>query len=127
LAAVSASGAADTAWNPGADAAVASLVLSADGARLFAGGAFTAVGGSARSHLAAISTAAGAALDAGFNPGADADVLALSLDGARLYAAGSFSAIGGAGVRFVAALDAGTGAADPTFAAAASAPVRAVS
>ncbi|HYT39007.1 MAG TPA: hypothetical protein VEN99_05825, partial [Acidimicrobiia bacterium] len=107
LAAVTAAaGALDAAWAPSADGAVHTLRLTADGTKVFAGGAFANIGSSARSRLALLSANATGALDTGWNPVADADVsaLALSADGTRLFAAGSFTKLGGAARNYLGAV-----------------------
>ena len=75
----------------------------------FVGGAFSSVGGIARANLAHI-TAAGA-VDAAWNPSADAAVnnLVLSADGSTLYVGGAFATIGGQTRNSIAALSATTG------------------
>jgi hypothetical protein len=125
----SGAGALDGAWSVAADGPVASLTMSADRAHLFVGGGFATLGGQARSHLAALSTAGSGSVDGAFNPGADGDVLGFSLsaDGSRLYAAGAFSTIGGANRRFLAALNASSGLVDTAFDARAASTVHAVS
>ena len=107
LAAVDAvSGALDSTWKPSANGAVHALALSADGTRLYAGGAFTTINGSTRKRLAALSTSGSGAADGTWKPAAGADVFGLSLsaDGARLYAAGAFTKIGSTGRNYLAAL-----------------------
>jgi hypothetical protein len=94
-----------TAWNPHADSAVRTLVLS--GSTVYAGGAFHSIGGKSRRLIAALSAATGRAT--AWNPGADNSVLALSVAGSTVYAAGFFSTIGGQPRTFVAGLDARTG------------------
>ncbi|HEU4397997.1 MAG TPA: hypothetical protein VFU54_09210 [Actinomycetota bacterium] len=98
-----------TAWNPGADGPV--LTLAVGGNKVYAGGSFAAVGGQARSNLAAVDVANGAAT--AWNPGANGPVnaLALSADGTRLYAGGAFAAVGGQQHGNLAAVDAATGVA----------------
>jgi len=117
LAAVNAAtGALDTAWAPKADAAVHTLRLSADGVKVFVGGAFTELGGSVRNRLALLSATGTGALDDAWKPAADADVsaLALSDDGNRLFAAGAFTKLAGVTRNHLGALSAsGAGVADP--------------
>lgn len=85
-----------SAFDPNANNLSYALVLSSDGSTLYAGGAFTTVGGTARNRLAAINTSNGT-LVSSFNPNAGGSVqsLALSSDGSRLYAGGDFTTIGG--------------------------------
>ncbi len=49
-----------TSWNPNVNGKVDSVALSPDCSTAYLGGAFTQVGGVAKSHLAAVSTATGA-------------------------------------------------------------------
>jgi hypothetical protein len=90
---------------------VDALAAHPDG-RLFVGGHFTTVGGSARNGVAAVSGATGALT--AWNAGSSSDrmsALALSPDGTRLYAGGPFTTIGGvAGRSYLAALDTTTAA-----------------
>ena len=118
LAALTAAGAAVSAWEAGTDGRVNALALSADGSRLYAGGDFAHAAGAARERLAALSTAGAGTADPAWDPGADVEIraLALSTDGARLYAGGGEDNddpdMFGAPRRVLVALDATTGAAD---------------
>jgi hypothetical protein len=116
LAAVNAStGALDTAWAPSADGIVHTLRLSADGTKVFVGGAFANIGASARSRLALLAATGSGAVDGTWKPAADADVSALSLsaDGSRLFAAGAFTKLGTAKRNYLGALaTTGAGAVD---------------
>ena len=96
---------------------VMSLVISPDGTRLFAGGFFTRMAGSARTGLAALNAATGA-LDAAFNPSPSAggvETMALTASG-RLLLGGDFTAIGATPRNRLAAVNATTGALDTTWA-----------
>jgi len=80
-------------WNPNADKEVRALLATPDGRRIYVGGAFSRIGGSAQSRLTALDPATGA-IDTGFRPPKpDAVVrsLALSPDGRVLYVGGDFS------------------------------------
>jgi hypothetical protein len=116
LAAVNAAtGALDTSWAPSADGIVHALRLSADGTKVFAGGAFTKIGDSVRSRLALLSASGTGSLDGTWKPVADGDVsaLALSADGARLLLAGAFTKLGTATRNYLGSLSAtGAGATD---------------
>jgi trimeric autotransporter adhesin len=97
LAALDAEGAA-TSWNPGAVSTAARSergvrALAVSSACVYAGGAFTAMGGERRKNIAAIDTASG--LATAWNPGTDKVVWALALSGSRLYVGGSFARLGG--------------------------------
>ncbi len=78
-------------WRVDADGPVLSLALSTDGSMLYAGGAFSRIGGQARARLAAIEVAA-ARVASAWQIAVDAPVRALSLDetGQRLYLGGDF-------------------------------------
>jgi hypothetical protein len=116
LAAVNATtGALDTAWAPSADGTVHTLRLSADGTKVFVGGAFTNIGSSVRSRLALLSAIGTGALDGTWKPTADDDVSALapSADGSRLFVAGAFTKLGTATRNYLGALaTTGAGATD---------------
>ncbi len=97
LAALGADGAA-TSWNPGAVSTAARSergvrALAVSSTCVYAGGAFTALGGERRNNIAAIDAASG--LATAWNPGADKVVWALALSGSRLYVGGSFARLGG--------------------------------
>jgi beta-propeller uncharacterized protein DUF5122 len=126
LAAVTPAGGIDPAWSVDASGGtcssapevrncVATLLLNADGSRLYVGGDFDTIGGQSPDRLAAVNTAGAGSVDSSFSPQPDAAVAALALDGARLYAAGSFSWIGNEPVRFLAAMNASSGAVDASF------------
>ena len=103
-------------WNPGADKEVRTLLVAPDGRRIYAGGAFSRIGGTTQSRLAALDPATGAP-DAEFHPpkpDAIVRALALSPDGKVLYVGGDFSQLTGADGTVetrphLAALDAATG------------------
>lgn len=82
-----------TSWDPNADAAVDTMVLSSDGLTLYVGGAFQNIGGQPRNHIAALKISDGTA-EAGWDPDADGQVKALALSTGTspvLYAAGAFT------------------------------------
>ena len=99
-------------WNPDADGPVYAIVVSADGTKLYVGGDFDRIGGTAAAKVARIDVATGK-VDPTFTPGVTGRVKALALAGDRLYVGGSFDAAGGsAGLEprpKLAALDAATG------------------
>jgi trimeric autotransporter adhesin len=115
LAALDAATGALTAWDPGLNNMIRSVVLSSDGSTLYVGGQFTSVQGAsggpyARNYLAAIDTTTGN--PTAFNPGPDNYVwsLAISGDGSTLYAGGDFNNVQGASGgpytrNFIAAID----------------------
>jgi len=89
----------DTRFDPDADGSVTTLALQPDG-KILAGGAFTNMGGEARSHLARLNP--DGTLDADFNPGASSapgisagvNCLALQADG-KVLVGGTFSTLAG--------------------------------
>lgn len=94
-------------WRPDPDGAVHALALDENGGRLYAGGAFVAIGGQARNGLAAIALTSAAALPWNPAPAAGARVLALRLGEGVLYAGGDFQL---GGVNALAAVDTASGA-----------------
>ena len=103
-------GSLDAAWNPGAGAPVHALAVSADGARVFVGGAFTAVGGVPRSRLVALDGSTGA-IDP-WDPAAGATVRALAAGTGAVFVGGDFTTVNGVARKNLAALDVATGALD---------------
>ncbi|MEO5560667.1 MAG: delta-60 repeat domain-containing protein, partial [Dokdonella sp.] len=105
----------DPAWNPSPDQSVHALAVDGAGS-VYAGGAFSQIGGATRSKIAKLSTNGAGLADPDWNPSASASVYALTLDGTALYAGGYFSSIGGQTRGGIAKLaTAGTGIADPTW------------
>jgi hypothetical protein len=112
-----AGGTLDAGFPTEADGAVRALVLAPDGARLFLGGDFGAVGGVPRPAVALIDASTGA-VDSGFVPAipnGPVRALALSPDGRRLYIGGAFDSVATPNGQVprpghLAALDAATGA-----------------
>lgn len=102
-----------TAWNPSADynvdedARVNALAIS--GRTVYAGGAFMAIGGQERHHLAALDAETGAATS--WNPDTDDDVYALAVSDKTIYVGGMFGHVGGQPRSHIAAIDATTGVA----------------
>jgi YVTN family beta-propeller protein len=118
LAKVSTSGAGtvDATWDPNADNEVFSIALDGSG-NLFAGGAFTNVGGLSRPGLAKLSTSGTGAADPTWLPAPNGNVTGLVLDGGgNLYVGGFFSSIGGQTRSQIAKVStSGTGTADATW------------
>jgi len=111
-------GSVDATFNPGATGGnVLALGLSADGNRLYAGGAFSAIGGTAQRYLAALDAHSGA-VDPGFDAAAANTVQAVSPspDGTLVFAGGDFTSVNGVARHNVAALD-GNGVLVPGFVA----------
>ena len=86
-----------TAWNPKANGIVETLAIS--GTTVYAGGAFTEVGGSSRERLAAICATAkcegevAAGKATAWNPNPNGSVAALTISGSTLYAGGGFTSM----------------------------------
>ncbi len=110
LAAIDAATGAITSWDPSVSGST-SIVndLEVVGNVVYAGGNFTAVGGSTRNYIAAIDRTTGVAT--AWNPNANGTVGDVCADGGVIYAGGAFSAIGGSTRVAIAALDATTGSA----------------
>ncbi len=102
-------GALDTAFAPSLNAQGLAIAASADGTRIFVGGDFTSVDGTARYRIVALDATTGAVV-ANFPAKADAQVRALTVSGNTLYAGGSFSTASGQARSRLAAFDATTGA-----------------
>ncbi len=98
-----------TAWNPGADASVNSLVPS--GTIIYAGGAFTTIGGKSRSSIAALDTGLNTNNATAWNPGAGGVVYTLALSGETLYVGGNLNTIGGQPRGYMGAVSTSPGAA----------------
>jgi hypothetical protein len=107
-------------WNPNATnsngtSKVRAMALSSDGTRLFVGGTFSRVGGTARGRLAAISPTTGV-LVGGWNGGNfEGSVWALAASANRLYVGGDFTTVSGQARERLAAVDSATGTLDPTW------------
>ena len=113
-------GALDMNWNPDADSTVSSLVLSATGDKLYAGGDFRQLGGVSRRGLARMNAAGTGQPDAwdpapeGI-PGFIASVRTLALTGNSLYVGGQFAVIGGQNRNSIARLSTVDATADSTW------------
>jgi len=102
----------DDGFNPGANNAVWTLVVQADG-KIVVGGYFTTLGGAARNHIARLNP--DGTLDTAFTLGADEAVntLAVQADG-KIVVGGYFTTLGGAARNHIARLNA-DGTLDTTF------------
>ena len=96
-------------FNPRPDNAVDSLLKSADGARLYAGGLFNRIGGCTPcDRLAMLDPATGTA-NPSFHPQPNASVLKMALSGRTMYLGGKFTSVAGVARVRLAAVDAITG------------------
>src|SRR5204863_3891054 len=111
---------ADATWDPNADGEVRSLTLDGAG-NIYAGGAFSTIGGQSRSAIAKLSATGTGAADSSWNPnavdtvyGGHPFVRALALDGSGgIYISGIFDSVGGQTRNHIAKLStSGIGAAD---------------
>ena len=89
-------------WNPGANNTVRSLLVSNDGATLYAGGNFTTFGGKARSRLAAEATIAPTSTTTSgtlrsWAPRADQAIYSMVQIGGRVFLGGAFLHVDGHG------------------------------
>jgi chitodextrinase len=90
------------------------LSLATDGARLFAGGDYTMIGGKSHTRLASLDLTTGA-VSSVFTGGATSNIYALRVKGTRLYVGGSFGTLNGVTRPRIGAVDTTTGAVDPSF------------
>ncbi len=102
-------------WNPGANGTVRSMAVSIDGTTVYIGGDFTALGGKARAHAAAMAAIApGSTTTTGtlrsWSPNADGSVYSLDQIGSRVYLGGAFLHVGGHGRPRLASVSAASGA-----------------
>lgn len=105
-------------WNPGANAAVRTLVYATprgDGDNavptIYAGGQFTQMGGQTRNYVASVNALTGAVTP--WNPNASSWVQTLAYRNNIIYAGGLFHSIGGATRNHIATLDHRSGDANP--------------
>lgn len=101
LAHVLADGSLDTAWNPGTDGTVFTMVLQ--GGVLYVGGSFTTLGGQPRTRLGAMDPSTATVLS--WDPAPDATVRVMSATSSRLVVGGTFRAIDGHAASAVASFD----------------------
>jgi trimeric autotransporter adhesin len=104
-----------TTWNPNANGVVRALKVSPAGTRVYVGGDFSAVGGAARSRVAALSPSSGAAF--AWSPYVNDSVKAVttSTTGSTVYVGGDFDSAEGAGRSRLAAFNATSGNLSSTF------------
>ncbi len=109
-----ATGLPDPSWTPSVDGDVRALAVDPASSTLYLGGSFATVDGTARTDLAAVSTAGSGSL-LGLNRVPNGDVRALLLDGSGLVVAGSFTKIDATTRNHVAKIATGDGSLDPAF------------
>lgn len=121
VAAIRADGTLDPTWNPstsGIDPStgtVYALAVSSDGSKVFIGGDFTAVGGTARRNLAAVTPDTGAAIE-GWTTNTNNVVRALAADNAdSLFVGGAFGRIANQPIPKLAAVKQSDGTAVTSF------------
>jgi hypothetical protein len=107
-------------WNPNTTnssgtSKVRAMALSSDGTRLFVGGTFSRVGGTARGRLAAVDPITGA-LVGGWNAvNVEGSVWALAASADRLYVGGDFTSVNGQARERLAAVSSSTGTLDAAW------------
>lgn len=106
----------DPVWDPQPNGAVLALAVDTDGS-IYAGGAFSQIGGLPRAYIAKLSGTGSGSAVAGWDGSADERVLALAIaPTGEIYAGGGFSNIGGQPLPYLARLSGTTGAADSVWA-----------
>lgn len=96
-------------WTASADGEVRSLAVSADGTKVFAGGAFTAVNGTPARHLVALRLATGVPVP-GWQGSASGSVRDLVVSGTDLFVGGPFGTVNGVKRNGLALLNGDSGA-----------------
>jgi hypothetical protein len=84
--------------------------LVCKGSKIYAGGYFNRIGGSARNYIAALDSATGIAT--GWNPKASGEVITLAVNGNEVFAGGYFDSIGDLERNFLASIHTETGIAN---------------
>jgi hypothetical protein len=103
----------DRGWRADTNGFVYALASAPDGSSVYAGGAFTQVGGQTRTNLARVDGATGAVLTG--VPSANNTVRALVLGGNRLYVGGALTSLGPVNTGRLGAVNLGSGTADTAF------------
>ncbi|UDY35193.1 PKD domain-containing protein [Dermatobacter hominis] len=98
-----------TTWNASLNAQGRAIEASADGTRIYVGGDFTSVTGTARNRLVALDATTGAVIGT-FNPNVNSRVSALEFMNGNLYLGGAFTVVGGQGRTRLASVNGTTGA-----------------
>lgn len=103
-----------TAFNPNLNAQALAVAASPDGSRIYVGGDFTTVGGTARSRIAALDPTTGALISS-FNARTDAQVKAIVATSTTVYVGGLFSSVNGVSRGRLASLRASDGGLNTSF------------
>ncbi len=98
-----------TTWAPSLNAQGRAIEASADGTRIYVGGDFTSVSGTARNRIVALDATTGAVIS-NFNPNANSRVSALEFMNGNLYMGGAFTVVGGQSRTRLASVNGTTGA-----------------
>lgn len=102
-------GALDTSFAPSLNAQALAVTASPDGSRVYVGGSFTSVNGSARYRIAAFDTATGALVPS-FSPIVATTVRAIDATDSTVYLGGDFTSVAGQSRTYAAAVNASNGA-----------------
>ena len=100
----------------GGQTEVLALAVSPDGQDIYVGGRFSQIDGQVRNRVAKLDAVTGA-LDASFNPNADAAVETIIVNANGVYIGGRFNNVGGTPAARLAKVNANTGALDAAFSA----------
>ena len=110
IAALDATTAVATSWNPNASGGVVQTLLFDGTSTVYAGGYFTTIGGQTRSKLAQIDASTGAATS--WDPSVTGSVQTMVILGSNLYIGGNFTNAGGLARNHAAAISISAGAAN---------------
>jgi PKD repeat protein len=105
-----ATGALVTSWAPALNAQGLTIAASPDGSRIYVGGDFTQVNGTARNRIAALDAASGALVTSFAPGGASSRVRAITVTATAVHIGGNFTSAGGQARQRLAAFSPGTGA-----------------
>lgn len=99
----------DLTWAPGVNGPAYAIEASPDGSRIYVGGDFTSINGTARNRFAVLDRATGSLVTT-FTGGANAPVRAIAVSESAVYIGGNFNTVAGASRYRLASFDAQTGA-----------------
>ncbi len=111
------SGMVDSTWAPATDGTIHAVAVSSDGQWIYAGGSYSAIGGTSRSNIARVSASGSGAADSGWGPAVNNTVNLISLGASgQVYLGGPFTQVDGvARRRLVRASHVGPGLADTVW------------